>query len=142
MAILEAVFTPFSVRAVHGLSSAPSPPEGYPVVAAVIAAGILLVVAGMGVNAVLRPTHRTAGKLTTYESGVDPVGTGWEQVNVRYYLVAYLYVIFAVDAMYLFPWATVVDELGGRTLVTMAVFLGVLAVGLAYAWRAEVLTWR
>lgn len=142
MAILEAVPTPHPVHATHGLSSAPPGLEGYLVVAAVVAAGILLVVAGMGANAVLRPTHRTPAKLTTYESGVDPVGTGWEQINVRYYLFAYLYVIFAVDAMYLFPWATVVDELGGRTLVTMTVFLGVLAVGLAYAWRAGVLKWR
>ena len=142
MAILGAVLTPLAVRAMPGVSSAPPPLDGYLVVAAVVAAGILLVVAGMGVNAVLRPSHRTPAKLTTYESGVDPVGTGWEQVNVRYYLFAYLYVIFAVDAIYLFPWATVVDELGGRTLVTMAVFLGVLAVGLAYAWRAGVLRWR
>ena len=116
--------------------------DGYLVVAAVVAAGVLLVVAGMGVNAILRPSHKTPAKLTTYESGVDPVGSGWEQVNVRYYLVGYLYVIFAVDAIYLFPWATVVADLGARTLVTMAVFLGVLVVGLAHAWRAGVLTWR
>lgn len=127
----------------HLLGAVPAPaPGGYVVVGVVVAAGILLVVAGMTANAIFRPTHLTAGKATTYESGVDPVGTGWEQVNIRYYLFAYLYVVFAVDAIYLFPWATVVADLGLRTLVTMAVFIGVLVVGLAYSWRAGVLRWQ
>ncbi len=115
---------------------------GYAVVGAVTCAGILLVVAGMSANALLRPKHPTRAKRTTYESGVDPVGTGWQQANVRYYLYAFLYVVFAVDAIYLFPWATVMAVLGLPTLVTMAVFLGILVVGLLYAWRAGVLRWR
>jgi NADH-quinone oxidoreductase subunit A len=116
--------------------------HGYAVVAAVVLAGLLVVVGGMAANRVLRPRDQTRAKLTTYESGVDPVGAGWEQANVRYYLYAFLYVVFAVDAVYLFPWATVVAVLGAPTLVTMAVFLGVLAVGLVHAWRAGVLRWR
>nr|WP_284289633.1 NADH-quinone oxidoreductase subunit A [Angustibacter aerolatus] len=82
-------------------------------------------------------------RLTTYESGVDPVGSGWAQTNVRYYLYAYLYVVFAVDAMYLLPWATVLrlPGFGWRTLAEMGVFLGVLAVGLAHAWRRGLLRW-
>jgi NADH-quinone oxidoreductase subunit A len=72
---------------------------------------------------------------------VDPVGTGWAQTQVRYHLYAYLYVVFAVDAAYLFPWATVVDAYGWATLAEMGVFLGVLAVGLLHAWRKGVLRW-
>ncbi len=119
-----------------------SEPAGYLVVATVAAVGVILVLAGMTANRLLRPTHATTAKAITYESGVDPVGSGWQQVNIRYYLYAYLYVVFAVDAVYLFPWATVVAALGVPTLVTMAVFLGVLVVGLVYAWRAGVLRWR
>ncbi|MFV0460417.1 MAG: NADH-quinone oxidoreductase subunit A [Actinomycetales bacterium] len=116
-------------------------PRGYLVVATVVAVGIVLVLAGMTANRLLRPQHATRAKSLTYESGVDPVGAGWQQLNIRYYLYAYLYVVFAVDAVYLFPWATVVALLGLPTLVTMGVFLGVLAVALVYAWRAGVLRW-
>ena len=84
-------------------------PGGYVVVGAVVAAGVLLVAGGMAANRLLRPRAPSADKVTTYESGVDPVGEGWAQANVRYYLYAYLYVVFAVDAVYLFPWATVVE---------------------------------
>lgn len=117
-------------------------PGGYVVVGAVALAGVLVVVAGMTVNRLLRPSAPSRGKATTYESGVDPVGTGWAQTNVRYYLYAFLYVVFAVDAVYLFPWATVVELYGWATVVTMGVFLGILAVGLVHVWRAGVLTWR
>jgi NADH-quinone oxidoreductase subunit A len=61
---------------------------------------------------------------------------------VRYYLYAFLYVVFAVDAVYLFPWATVVGRLGWGTVVEMAVFLGVLAVGLLHAWLRGALSWQ
>lgn len=114
----------------------------YVVVGAVLTAGVLFVVAGMGANRLLRPSVPTPAKSTTYECGVDPVGAGWAHTRVRYYLYAYLYVVFAVDAAYLFPWATVVEAYGWATLVTMGVFLGVLAVGLLHAWRRGVLRWQ
>ena len=60
----------------------------------------------------LRPTWPTPEKHTTYECGLDPVGDGWAQTHIRYYVFAYLYVIFAVDAVYLFPWATIFDAPG------------------------------
>ena len=82
-------------------------------------------------------------KLTTYECGVDPVGEGWAQTNVRYFLYAFLYVVFAVDAVYLFPWATVIRnaDLGLASLVEMGIFIGVLLVGLAHAARRGLLRW-
>ena len=111
--------------------------------------GVLLLVAvgfatvAIGANRLLRPQQPTREKLLTYECGVDPVGEGWAQVHIRYYVYAYLYVVFAVDAVYLFPWATVfaAPGYGTATLVEMGVFVGVLAVGLAYAWRRGVLRW-
>ena len=117
--------------------------QSYVVVAAVALAGLLLFAGGMAANRLLRPHAPTREKLTTYESGVDPVGGGWAQTQVRYFLYAFLYVVFAVDAVYLFPWATVfaAPGYGAATLVEMFVFLGFLAVGLVYAWRKGVLTW-
>ncbi|MBA2463639.1 MAG: NADH-quinone oxidoreductase subunit A [Nocardioidaceae bacterium] len=92
-------------------------------------------------NRLLRPTHSTPEKLLTYECGVDPVGEGWAQSHVRYYVYVYLYVIFAVDAVFLFPWATVFEGLGWVSVAEMGVFIGFIAVGLVYAWRKGVLTW-
>ena len=107
----------------------------------ILGVGLVLVAAMLVGNRLLRPSRPTAQKLTTYECGVDPVGTGWAQVHVRYYVFAYLYVVFAVDAVFLFPWATVFEPLGWVTVGEMGVFVGILAVGLAYAWRKGVLTW-
>ncbi|WP_394813291.1 NADH-quinone oxidoreductase subunit A [Streptomyces johnsoniae] len=117
--------------------------HGYAVVGLVAVVGVLFVAVAFGASALLRPTVPTPEKLLVYESGVDPVGEGWAHTQVRYYLYAFLYVIFAVDAVFLFPWATVfaADGFGGATLVEMFVFLGFLAVGLLYAWKKGVLTW-
>jgi NADH-quinone oxidoreductase subunit A len=89
------------------------------------------------------PHAPTAMKITSYECGVDPVGEGWAQTNVRYFLYAFLYVIFAVDAVYLFPWATVIRsaDLGMASLAEMGIFIGVLLVGLAHAARRGLLQW-
>jgi NADH-quinone oxidoreductase subunit A len=111
------------------------------VVAAVAAGGVLFVVVAMFANWTMRPSVPLPEKLTTYESGVDPVGHGWSQTRVRYYLYAYLYVVFAVDAVYLFPWATVLARFGWATVVEMAIFLGVLALGLLHVYRRGALRW-
>lgn len=115
----------------------------YAIVGLVTLAGVLLFVAAAVGGRLLRPSAPTRGKLTTYECGVDPVGEGWAQTQIRYYLYAYLYVVFAVDAVYLFPWATLLRRpgFGGATLVEMAIFLGVLAVGLLHAARRGLLRW-
>lgn len=103
--------------------------------------GAVLVIAMFAGNRLLSPSHPTADKLLTYECGVDPVGEGWAQQHVRYYVFAFLYVIFAVDAVFLFPWATVFGGLGWVSVGEMGVFIGFIAVGLVYAWRKGVLTW-
>ncbi len=117
--------------------------SGYVAVAAVLGAGVLLVTAAMVVRRLLAPRAAHAAKLTTYESGVDPVGDGWAQTKVRYFVFSFLYVIFAVDAIYLFPWATVIRdaELGRASLVEMGIFIGVIVLGLAHAGRRGLLRW-
>lgn len=114
---------------------------GYLPLLVMLVVAVVLVLAMFAGNRLLRPTHSTAEKLLTYECGVDPVGEGWAQHHVRYYVFAYLYVIFAVDAVFLFPWATVFGGLGWVSVGEMAVFIGFIAVGLVYAWRKGVLTW-
>ena len=115
--------------------------SGYAVVAAVIGAGILLVVAAMTARRLFAPRAVTPAGRTTYESGIDPVGEGWAQSQVRYLSYAFLYVVFAVDAVYLFPWALVARELGMRALVVVAVFVGIVLVGLLHAARRGLLRW-
>jgi NADH-quinone oxidoreductase subunit A len=117
--------------------------SGYVAVAAVLGAGVLLVAAAMIVRRLLAPHAPVPAKLTTYESGMDPVGEGWAQTKVRYFVFSFLYVIFAVDAIYLFPWATVLRDtrIGTASLVEMAIFIGVIVLGLAHAARRGLLRW-
>jgi NADH-quinone oxidoreductase subunit A len=104
--------------------------------AAFLVAGLLL-----GISSLLRPSKPTREKLLTYESGVDPVGDGWSQSQIRYYVFALLFVIFDVEAVFIFPWATQLERYGMFGLVEMGVFVGVLLLGLVYAWRKGVLRW-
>ena len=118
--------------------------EGYAAAAAVVLAGILLVTAAMLARRLLAPRAVTEKGLRTYESGVDPVGVGWAQSQIRYISFAFLYVVFAVDAVYLFPWALVhprprprrrVPARGGRSSSES------ILVGLVHAGRRGLLRW-
>ncbi|PZG21909.1 NADH-quinone oxidoreductase subunit A [Spongiactinospora gelatinilytica] len=115
----------------------------YALVVVLFAIGAVVVAAALFANRMLRPSRPTPEKLTSYECGVDPVGEGWAQSQVRYYVFTYLYVVFAVDAVFLFPWATVyaAPGFGMTTLVEMFLFLGFIALGILYAWRKRVLAW-
>jgi NADH-quinone oxidoreductase subunit A len=116
---------------------------GYAVVGLLFVVGIAFVAGAFAANRLLRPSNPTREKLLTYECGVDPVGEGWAQAHIRYYVFAYLYVVFAVDAVYLFPWSTIVGSVTSTAtlLIEMGVFVGFLTVGLLYAWRRDVLKW-
>jgi NADH-quinone oxidoreductase subunit A len=117
--------------------------QSYSVVGLLALVGVLFVAVAFGAGRLLRPVVPTPEKLLTYECGVDPVGEGWAHTQVRYYVYAFLYVIFAVDSIFLFPWATIfaAPGYGATTLVEMFIFLGFLAVGLLYAYKKGVLTW-
>lgn len=115
--------------------------DDYTAVGVIILAGVVLAIGMLGLNRLMRPRVAAREKLLTYESGVDPVGVGWAQSTVRYYVYAFLYVIFAVDAVFLFPWAVVLEEIGRAAAVEMGIFIGILVVGLVYAWRKGVLSW-
>jgi NADH-quinone oxidoreductase subunit A len=113
----------------------------YAVVLAVLIAGAGLVAVAFGAARLVAPHHPTPAKLTTYECGIDPVGEGWSQSQVRYYIYGFLFVIFDVESVFVFPWARVFVSLGYTAVVEMAIFIAILAVGLLYAWRKGVLEW-
>jgi NADH-quinone oxidoreductase subunit A len=89
----------------------------------------------------IRPTNPNPQKLSTYECGEEPIGIGWVRFHVRYYLYALVYIVFAVETVFLFPWAVVFQTLGWFAFVEMMIFIGILLVGLAYAWRKGALEW-
>lgn len=89
----------------------------------------------------LRPNHPNPVKNDTYECGIETTGPSWLQFNFRYYYFALLFVVFDVEAVFLLPWALHFRVLGGYGLIVMAAFVGILAVGLAYAWRKRALEW-
>jgi len=95
----------------------------------------------IGLASLLRPSRPTKGKVQNYESGVEPVGSGWSQSQIRYYIYALLFVMFDVEAVFIFPWAVGLETYGYFGLVEMAIFIFILALGLAYAWRKGVLKW-
>ena len=104
-------------------------------------ATIGLVAGTLGLNRLVSPKVPTREKVTTYESGVDPIGSGQSQTTIRYYMFALLFVIFDVEAVFLFPWAVVFEELGMFAFIEMIIFIAILALGLVYAWRKKVLDW-
>ena len=115
--------------------------QSYAVVLAVAVAGVALVAVAFGAARLIAPSRPLPAKLTTYECGIDPVGEGWAQSEVRYYIYGFLFVIFDVESVFLFPWARVFLGLGYTAVAEMGVFIGILAVGLLYAWRKGVLRW-
>ena len=119
----------------------------YVTVAVFIALGALLVGAAVGTSKLLAPKAPGGLKDVPYESGIEPVGGGWSQSHIRYYVFALLFLIFDVEAVFIFPWAMQLEYfdsigIGGFALVEMFIFIGMLLVGLVYAIRKGVLQWE
>ena len=114
--------------------------RNYLAVAVFIGAALVMVGAMLGVGRLLRPSRPQSQKLMSYEAGSDPVA-GFGQSNVRYYVYALLFVMFDVEAVFIFPWAVRLESLGVFGLIEMLVFIAILTLGLVYAWRKGVLRW-
>ncbi len=107
-----------------------------------LAIALLLGFSVLGLNRLLMPYRPNAVKNATYECGNEPVGDAQIRYNVRFYIFALLYVVFAVEAAFLFPWAVVFREIAGLLpLIEGAAFLLILILALAYAWRKGALKW-
>jgi NADH-quinone oxidoreductase subunit A len=113
----------------------------YLTVAIFAGVGIGLGAGLLGIGKIFRPTRPQEQKYLVYESGVDPVGSGWSQSQIRYYIYALLFVMFDVEAVFIFPWATQLEVYGLFGLIEMLIFVAILALGLLYAWRKKVLRW-
>jgi len=112
----------------------------YLAVAVLMLAAIGMVAAMLGVGRLVRPSRPQDEKFISYEAGSDPVGT-FGQSNVRYYVYALLFVMFDVEAVFIFPWATRLEAYGAFGLIEMGIFIFILLLGLVYAWRKGMLRW-
>ena len=104
-----------------------------------LAAGFALTL--LFLSSVLGPRRPSKDKLSTYECGIDPVGSARERFSVKFYLVAMLFIIFDIEIVFLYPWAVVLHNLKLFGLVEMVFFLGILLVGLLYVWKKGGLEW-
>ena len=102
----------------------------------------LLVASVLGLGRLIRPSRPNKDKLTTYESGVDPVGSAYSQSQVRYYIFALLFVLFDVEAVFIFPWAMNLETYSYFGLVEMGMFLLLLVIGFVYVWKKGALEWE
>lgn len=112
---------------------------GYVLVFMII--GVAFVVIGFTTSRLLRPSRPNPEKLTSYECGEDAVGSSWVQFNIRFYVVALIFILFDVEVIFLFPWTTVFKELGAFAFYEMMLFVSILILGLAYAWVRGDLEW-
>ncbi|CQR50540.1 MULTISPECIES: NADH-quinone oxidoreductase subunit A [Haloferax] len=109
--------------------------------------GVGIPLAMMAVSALLRPSVPEQGKSATYESGEVPTGTARVQFNIQYYMVALLFLVFDIETVLIFPWTVIYRSAleQGASLATiltpMLVFIGVLVVGLVWAWRNGAVKW-
>jgi NADH-quinone oxidoreductase subunit A len=116
-----------------------------------IVGGILFVVVALLTSRIIRPNRPNPEKLSSYESGEDPTGAPWTQFNIRFYIIALVFLLFEVEIILLFPWSTIfankelIEQSNGAwgwlTLLEMVFFIGILALGLAYAWVNGHLNW-
>jgi NADH-quinone oxidoreductase subunit A len=122
-------------------------PEEYGRVAILLLLALTFPALPLGVSFILhrfrfRPERPDPIKNATYECGVEAEGSSWGQFNARYYLFALGFVIFDVEIIFLYPWAVNHAELPVSTIIKAALFIGILMLGLAYAWRKRALEWR
>ena len=112
---------------------------GTVLVAAIL--GIIMVAVPLIVQSLVAPSKKSKEKLETYECGEESEGSAWLQFNIRFYVIALIFLIFDVEVVFLFPWAVVFKDLGLLAMVEMAIFLLILIVGLAYVWVKADLNW-
>jgi NADH-quinone oxidoreductase subunit A len=107
----------------------------------VLVLAFLLVAGGLLMSRLLAPRRPGAVKNDTYECGEKTIGSAWVPFNVGYYLFGLVFLVFDVEAAFLFPWAVVLREVGVVGLIEVVLFILVLVVGLVYAWKKGALEW-
>jgi NADH-quinone oxidoreductase subunit A len=102
---------------------------------------LIFVAGGLVTNMIIRPKNGNTLKLSTYECGEDPVGSSWLKFNIRFYVVALVFILFDVEIVFLFPWALVFKQMGWLAVGEMMTFVAILLVGFAYVWMKGDLDW-
>ncbi len=102
---------------------------------------IFFILGSLTLGRILRPHRPTPEKLSTYECGEEAIGTAWIQFNVRFYIIALIFLIFDVEIAVLFPWTTIFKEFKLLALLEILLFVGILVVGFAYVWVKGDLEW-
>ena len=103
--------------------------------------GIVMVAIPLVISWLVAPSNKTKDKLDTYECGEEAEGSAWLQFNIRFYIIALIFLIFDVEVVFLFPWAVVFKEMGLLALIEMGIFLLILIAGLAYVCVKSDLDW-
>ncbi len=106
--------------------------------------GVLFAAIALSSSWLVAPHRPSASKASIYECGVEPIGPPWVQLRIGYYVFALLFVIFDIETAFFFPWAVIFarPDTGLIVMWEMVVFVGILVVGLAYAWKEGALKWR
>jgi NAD(P)H-quinone oxidoreductase subunit 3 len=115
--------------------------SGYEYLLGFLLLSSLVPILALTASRLLRPERRGPERRTTYESGMEPIGGAWIQFNIRYYMFALVFVIFDVETVFLYPWAVAFHRLGLLAFIEALVFIAILVVALAYAWRKGALEW-
>jgi NADH-quinone oxidoreductase subunit A len=126
--------------------------SNYQIILLFAVGGFFAIMGALVTGRLLRPNRPNEEKLSTYECGEDPTGTAWGKFNIRFYVVALVFVLFETELLFLFPWAMVFSDEGLNTasggqwsllaFVEMALFILVLAFGLVYVWSKGFLEWE
>ncbi len=115
--------------------------NGYEYLLGFLLASSLVPILALTASRLVRPAQRGPERRTTYESGMEPIGGAWIQFNIRYYMFALVFVIFDVETVFLYPWAVAFSRLGLLAFIEALIFITILVIGLAYAWRKGALEW-
>lgn len=131
--------TPFLAAVSTGLHA------NYTTVLLFLLFGIFFGLLALGIARLVRPSKPGGEKGVNYECGELPVGSSWVRFNIRFYLIALFFIVFDVEVLFLYPWAVVFRDLfpvaGSLVFIEMAVFIGILVIGLAYVWAKGDLDW-
>jgi NADH-quinone oxidoreductase subunit A len=116
--------------------------EQYAPIAIMVLIGVIAGIVFTTINRFLGPRRPSDEKVSTYESGMEPVKSARERFSVKFYLVAMLFIVFDIEIVFMYPWAVQFRQLGWPGFVEMLVFIGVLLVGLVYILRKGALRWH
>lgn len=115
---------------------------GYLPILIIVALGFVMIFVTLSLTKLVAPRKSTPGKLSTYESGEVPIGGARGPIDVQYYLYVIVFLIIDIEAVFLVPWALRFSELGVAAIVEMAIFVGLVLLGWAYAWKKGALEWQ